>query len=259
MGEVSKYPNGTFNWIDLGTIDVTSAKAFYEGLFGWEVEDLSAGDAGSYTMCRLQGKDVAGIHAHSADEGTDWSCYISVDDVDKSTMRAGELGGTVELEPVEIPGAARLSLIRDPSGASVPLWQAKGHTGAGLVNEVGSWCWSELVTAEAEAAKAFYRELFGWSAEVAQSPIPRATFTLGELLIGGVHEPIGQERAPRWTVSFRVADVDETAARAQELGGGILLPPMDIPIGRLAMISDPSEADFGVTSFAGPFRGVDGS
>jgi len=131
MGEVSKYPNGTFNWIDLGTIDVTSAKAFYEGLFGWEVEDLSAGDAGSYTMCRLQGKDVAGIHAHSADEGTDWSCYISVDDVDKSTMRAGELGGTVELEPVEIPGAARLSLIRDPSGASVPLWQAKGHTGAG--------------------------------------------------------------------------------------------------------------------------------
>lgn len=259
MGEVSTYPNGTFNWIDLGTTDVAGAKAFYEELFGWEMEDLPAGDADTYTMCRLREKEVAGIHAHSADEGTDWSCYISVDDVDKTTSMAGELGAAVVMEPLEIPGAARMSLIRDPAGATVSLWQAKGHIGAGLVNEVGTWSWSELVTAKADAAKDFYRELFGWSADVAPASIPRAQFTLGDLLVGGVHEPIGQERAPRWTVSFRVADVDQTAARARELGGGILLPPMDIPTGRLAPVTDPSGADFGVVSFAGAFRGVDGS
>lgn len=258
MGEVSRYPNGTFNWIDLGTIDVAGAKAFYAGLFGWEMEDLPA-DAGTYTMCRLRGKDVAGIHEHSADEGTDWSSYISVDDVDKSTSKAGEIGATVMMEPFDIPGAARMSLIRDPAGAVVSLWQPSGHVGSGLVNEVGTWTWNELVTAEMDAAKDFYRELFGWTAGEAPSPIPRAQFSLGELLIGGMHQPIEQERAPRWTVSFRVADVDDTAARAQELGGSILLPPMDIPIGRLAMVSDPSGADFGVTSFAGPWAGVDGS
>jgi predicted enzyme related to lactoylglutathione lyase len=258
MGEVNAYPNGTFNWIDLGTTDVARAKPFYAGLFGWEMEDLPA-DAGTYTMCRLQGKDVAGMHEHSAEEGTDWSSYISVDDVDKSTSKAGELGGTVVMEPFEIPGASRMSLIRDPSGAQVSLWQPKGHVGAALVNEVGTWSWNELVTAEAGAAKDFYGELFGWSADVAPSPIPRTSFRLGDLLIGGMHQPIGPERAPRWTLSFRVADVDQTAARAKVLGGEIALLPMDIPIGRLAMISDPSGAEFGVSSFSGPWAGVDGS
>lgn len=258
MGEVSAYPNGTFNWIDLGTTDITGAKPFYAGLFGWEMEDLPA-EAGTYTMCRLQGKDVAGMHEHSADEGTDWSSYISVDDVDKSTSKAGELGATILIEPFEIPGASRMSLIRDPSGAQVSLWQGKGHIGAGLVNEIGSWSWNELVTADPDAAKAFYAELFGWEADVVPGPIDRASFKLGELLIGGMHQPIGPERAPRWTVSFRVADVDHTAQRAQELSGTVLLPPMDIPIGRLAMIAGPAGADFGVASFAGPWAGVDGS
>jgi predicted enzyme related to lactoylglutathione lyase len=49
-------------------------------------------------------------------------------------------------------------------------------------------------------------------------------------------------------------------ARAQELGGAVLLPPMDIPIGRFAIVSDPAGAAFTVTEFPeGPFRGVDGS
>jgi uncharacterized protein len=257
MGEVSAYPNGTFNWIDLGTTDVTAAKAFYGGLFGWEIEDLPA-DTGTYTMCRLGGKDVAGMHGHSAEEGAVWSSNISVDDVDKSTARAGELGATIVMEPFDIPGAARMSVIRDAGGAQVSLWQPKGFIGAGLVNEMGSWNWCELVITEADAATEFYGELFGWSGEVAPGPIARWTFTLGDLLIGGMHLPVGEERAPRWTVSFRVADVDDTATGAQELGGSILLPPMDIPIGRLAMIADPSGADFGVTSFAAPGRGVDG-
>ncbi|MGH2556153.1 MAG: VOC family protein [Actinomycetota bacterium] len=259
MGEVSRYPSGTFNWIDVGTTDVTGAKPFYEGLFRWEFEDLPSGNDETYTMCRLGGKEVAGIHAHSAEEGTDWSSNISVDDVDKSTSRAAELGATVLIEPFEIPGAARMSLIREPAGATVSLWQPKGFIGAGLVNEVGSWSWNELVTAEADAAKAFYSELFGWIADVVPSSIPRASFKLGDLLIGGMHQPIGPERAPRWTVFFRVADVDETATRAEQLDGRITLPPMDIPIGRLAMIADPAGADFGVSSFAGPWAGVDGS
>jgi hypothetical protein len=36
-------------------------------------------------------------------------------------------------------------VLRDPAGAVVSLWQAGGHAGAGLVNEVGAWNWSELV------------------------------------------------------------------------------------------------------------------
>ena len=42
MGEVERYPDGSFCWIDLGTTDVEGAKAFYGGLLGWEFEDLPA-------------------------------------------------------------------------------------------------------------------------------------------------------------------------------------------------------------------------
>jgi hypothetical protein len=41
-------------------------------LRGWEFEDLPA-QGGSYTMCRLRGRDVAGIHWHAEEEGTGWS------------------------------------------------------------------------------------------------------------------------------------------------------------------------------------------
>ena len=70
MGEVKEYPNGTFCWIDLGTTDVPGAKAFYSGLFGWETGDMPPDDSGTYSIFRLDGKDIAGLHQHSPEEGT---------------------------------------------------------------------------------------------------------------------------------------------------------------------------------------------
>lgn len=260
MGQVSSYPNGTFNWIDLGTDDVAGAKTFYGELFGWDMEDLRAGEA-TYVMCRLQGRDVAAIYEHPPEDRHEWNSFISVDDVEQTTSKAGGLGATVLREPYDGVDSSRRSLIGDRTGATVSLWQPKGHVGAGLVNEVGSWSWNELVTTEMDAARRFYGEFLGWNSEDAPGPIPRATFTLGRLLVGGVHVPAPQEGdASRWTVSFRVAGADEAVARAQELGGAVLLPPMDIPIGRFAIVSDPAGAAFTVAEFpGGPFRGVDGS
>lgn len=117
MGEVDTYPPGTFCWIDLGTPDVAGAKRFYGELFDWEMEDLPA-EAGTYTMCRLDGKAVAGMHEHSEEEGVGWTSSISVDDIEGSTSRAGGLGATVLIEPFEIPGASRMSVIRDINCAS---------------------------------------------------------------------------------------------------------------------------------------------
>ena len=75
MGEVERYPEGTFCWVDLGTTDVAGAKRFYGELFGWEFVDQPA-DEGTYTLCRLRGQDVVGIHEHREDEGTGWSSSI---------------------------------------------------------------------------------------------------------------------------------------------------------------------------------------
>ena len=259
MGFVTTYPNGTFCWIDLGTTDTDGAKAFYAEVFGWDLEDVPAGDGGTYTLCRLQGRDVAGIHRHTVEEGVGWSSSISVDDVDAATATARELGATVPTEPADLPGVARMAQITDPGGAAVVLWQQQGHIGAGLVNEVGAWGWNELVSPGLDAAKAFYAGLFGWQADDLPGSFPRTSFSLGELLIGGGHVPSPQEdEAARWTVAFMVADADQSVARVERLGGGVLLPPMDIPVGRFAIVADPAGAAFTVTAApGGAFRGVD--
>jgi predicted enzyme related to lactoylglutathione lyase len=260
MGEVGNYPNGTFCWIDLGTTDAAGAKGFYGELFGWDSEELPAGDR-TYTVFRLRGHDVAGMHQHRPGDDSGWDSAVAVDDVDAATARARELGATVLHEPGDVPGVARTARIADPGGAVLGLSERRGHHGAGLVDEVGAWNWNELVSPAIEAAGEFYAALFGWTASANPGAIPRTSFSLGELLIGGGHAPTpGEGEAPRWTVSFMVADADQSVALVRRLGGTLLLGPVEIPVGKFAVVADPAGASFTVTaSTTGAFRGVDGS
>jgi len=265
MGEVTGYPNGTFNWVDLGTPDVAGAKAFYSHLFGWTLVDVPAGGSRTYTVAQLQDMDVAAIHQHAEGEGegkgAEWGSSISVDHVDRTASKARHLGATVLREPEDVMEAGRMALVRDPAGAVVSLWQPGTHMGARLVNEVGTWGWNELVTTELDAAKAFYGDLFGWTAEDVPAGIPRTSFSMGDLLIGGAHAPTPQEGdGSRWTVSFLVADAHDSAGRVGQLGGRVLLPPTDIPIGTFSIVSDAAGAAFTIAAVpGGAFRGLDGS
>jgi uncharacterized protein len=257
MGDVEHYPPGAFCWIDLGTNDAPSAKDFYGGLFGWEFDDMPTGEQGTYTVCRLRGRSVCGLYDQADESG--WGSYLGVEDVDRSTARARELGASVLVEPFDTPGGGRVATIRDPGGAAISLSQPGKAFGAEVVNEDGAWTWNELVSPNLAAARDFYVDLLGWSAEDAPGPIVRTTFTLGDLLIGGGHMPVPQENpTPRWTVSFWVADADQAAARVEELGGVVLLPPMDVPVGRFTVAADPQGAQFTATAVpGGPVRGVD--
>jgi len=259
MGQVEHYPDNTFCWIDLGTDDAAGAMGFYGGLLGWELEELASGENGLYAICRLRGKAVAGLYDRAERPG--WGSYLKVADVDRMTDRARELGAEVLVEPFDTPGGGRVATVRDPAGAVVSLSRPGERYGAEVVNEDGAWTWNELVSGDLAAARDFYVELFGWSADDASAGIPRTAFTLGGLLVGGGHAPApGEDPSPRWSVAFWVADADEAAARTQELGGTVLLPPMDIPVGRFTIVADPQGAVFTASAVpGGPARGVDGS
>jgi predicted enzyme related to lactoylglutathione lyase len=259
MGAVEHYPDGTFCWIDLGTNDAAGAKAFYGGLFGWEFEDLPTGEKGTYSTCRLKGRAVAGLYDRA--ETPVWGSYLKVEDVDRAADRARELGADVVVEPFDTPGGGRVATVRDPAGAVVSLSQPGESFGAELVNQDWTWTWNELTSEDLAAGRDFYVALLGWTAEDAPGPFPRTTFTLGDLLIGGGHAPAPQEDpTPRWNVTFWVPDVDQTVAGAQELGGKVVLPPMDIPAGRLTVVADPQGAVFIAAAVpSGAIRGVDGA
>jgi uncharacterized protein len=109
----------------------------------------------------------------------------------------------------------------------------------------GAFSWFELTTSDVKAAEAFYTRLFGWTTEPWTG---EGNYTLikvdGKEVGGIVSAPSGEVPSPsKWGVYITVTDVDETARKAPELGGKVLVPPTDIPrVGRFCVIEDPQGA-----------------
>src|ERR1700727_2986429 len=186
MGERTQHTPGTFSWTDLNTTDQEAAKAFYSALFGWEIEDMPAGEGVVYSMAAIDGKWVGAISPQpqqQRDAGVPpaWNSYITVEDVDDSAARAQELGATVHAPPFDVMDAGRMAVVQDPQGAFFEIWQPKEHIGASLVNAPGALVWNELASPDLEASSAFYGALFDW--QVAQfecSPEPYLSIKVGE-------------------------------------------------------------------------------
>ena len=73
---------------------------------------------------------------------------------------------------------------------------------------------------------------------------------LGDAGIGGMMRMSDEVPAAVpafWMTYFEVADCDASAAKAQELGGTVIVPPADIPgVGRFAIVRDAAGATFGI-------------
>jgi uncharacterized protein len=119
---------GVFVWDELLTSDVEGAKRFYDEVVGWTTRDMDMGEAGTYTLFRSGDADRAGCMAKPNDApATAWVTYIGTDDVDATASRAKELGATVVVEPMDIPGdIGRFAVILDPTGAAVGLFKGNG-------------------------------------------------------------------------------------------------------------------------------------
>jgi len=106
--------------------------------------------------------------------------------------------------------------------------------------ESGTFCWVDLTTTDAEGAKAFYSELFGW--EFRNDEIPGGVYTIRH---GDVVAAIDQqdEQPAHWNSYVSVTSAEETTARAKQLGARILEEPFDVAgFGRLAVFADPAGA-----------------
>jgi uncharacterized protein len=104
---------------------------------------------------------------------------------------------------------------------------------------VGTFCWVDLATTDAGAAKRFYADLFGWEALAGER---YAHWAFSGRDVAGVYQPGGVD--PAWTSYVAVADADAAASRAIELGGAVVEPPSDVGEGRRAVIADPIGARF---------------
>lgn len=117
---------GEFCWNELATTDVTKAKDFYSKVFGWKFTDHDMGDT-TYTMVKTSDKEFGGIWSIPKDKQKEipphWMAYIMVENLDESLKKATANGATVVKPATNAGEMGRFSIITDPTGAHVALWQ----------------------------------------------------------------------------------------------------------------------------------------
>ena len=251
---MSRTKPGEFCWIDLNATDLDGQSAFYEGLLGWEREDLPTDTGPIYRMFRLDGQVVAAASAMrpemiEAGVPSFWNTYIASDDVDALAARAVELGGQVAMPPMDVMDQGRMVALMDPGGATFFGWKAGVHRGAEVFMTTGAMSWNDLNTRDPQKAIDFYSALFGWKIEKLDAgPGDYWQISVDGVGEGGIMpmpEMMPAEAPDNWLVYFGSDDVGAGAQRVRTLGGMVLVEPMEIP-GMLvfAVCSDPAGAVF---------------
>jgi predicted enzyme related to lactoylglutathione lyase len=251
------YAPGTPCWVDLMAKDQQAALDFYKDVFGWAGEPGPA-EFGGYAVMELGGRAVCGIGPAMAPEGQPepphvWTTYLASDDADATARKVKDAHGTVLFEPMDVGNLGRMFVAADPTGAVFGVWGHKEFFGAVAVNEPGSMTWNECNTRDVPAAAAFYDAALGIKA-VAMDEMPGyfglevAGRTVGGLQDMGDNFPA--QVPPHWMAWFAVDDTDSTVDAAVKRGATVVVPPMDIPPGRMAGIQDPWGAVFCVLKLA---------
>ena len=104
---------------ELEARDPERQRAFYSALFGWEI-----GDGPIMGIPAGLGGPEPGPAGHiRASDRSGFTLYVQVRSLAASLARAAELGGTVIVEELQVPGGPTLAAITDPEGNPVTLVQ----------------------------------------------------------------------------------------------------------------------------------------
>ena len=115
-----------FVHVELNSTDLDKAKSFYRSLFDWQLNDVDMGGGMSYTLINV-GEGTGGGMMKQMIPGapSSWLAYVQVDDIRAATDKAKSLGATVMRDVMAVMDEGWLSIIRDPTGAALGLWQSK--------------------------------------------------------------------------------------------------------------------------------------
>lgn len=114
----------------------------------------------------------------------------------------------------------------------------------------GTPCWIDLGTPDQDAAGEFYGPLFGWELQEDENAEQTGGYRTARLrgkAVAGVMKLMQEGQPPAWMTYISVEDADATTGAAREAGGTAIVEPMSVlDYGRMAIISDPTGAVFGV-------------
>jgi predicted enzyme related to lactoylglutathione lyase len=244
------WPAGTPCWVDMSVADLDAAKAFYGAVVGWTFVD-SGEQFGHYTLCQRDGHSAAALSPvmPGAPGPVPWTVYLASEDATATAKLVTENGGSLLVEPMEIPGMGVMAVGVDAAGGAFGIWQAHDMIGFEIANEPGGVTWTDVRLTDVDAGRAFYSAVFGWSYQA----VPGAPDDYGTIHLSAGGDPVGglggmmgaPEGTPsHWLTYFSVSDVDAAAAQATELGAGTLMPPSTTEFGRMSIFTDPTGVVF---------------
>ncbi|HEY7758187.1 MAG TPA: VOC family protein [Burkholderiales bacterium] len=240
---------GKIVWNDLITEDIDAARRFYGELFGWTFESTTRPGGRPYTLARSGKVYVAGmLQVDARADGkrlSRWLPYVSVTDVDSAVARAAAAGAGVAVGARDV-SLGRVAAIVDPEGAVIGL--ARSRIGdpddSTTAPGPGRVVWTELLANDPQTAAGFYRSVVGYEVRTIARRGGQYTLLMNRGSDrAGIFKKPADEMQSVWLTYFGVDDPAAAAARAQALGGKVLLPASpQLREGSMAVVTDPSGA-----------------
>ena len=240
-------------WIELYSPDIDASAAFYRDLLGWEITPAEPGEPLT-TEVHHDGRLIGSFEpAEEAHGDPGWRVSFMVDDVRTAAGAAERVGGGVVVEPTDVTETMAYALASDPDGNVVGLLEGEDFEGP-YPYHAGMPVWFDVLASDLEPAERFYREVAGWSTRrltIADQEQDFYTSVVGGRSVSGVGRAgyFGEEIPSRWRIYFGVEDADAAARRVRELGGAVIVEPIDFTFGRMVEVADPHGARFLLTTF----------
>lgn len=112
-----------FVHLELTTPDTAKAKEFYGKLFNWTFTDNDMGNM-VYSTFKPDSGPGGGLMTMPG-APTQWLAYVGVEDIHAATAKAKSLKATIVHDVQEIPNVGWFSILNDPTGAMIALFQTK--------------------------------------------------------------------------------------------------------------------------------------
>ncbi len=246
---------GKLVWADLFTIDPAGTKKFYCELFGWTAEEVS-GNGRSYTVFSNNGRAVAGLvprRPGSTKSLSRWIGYVAVSDINASLALVGKSGGQVRAPARAFPDRGTQAIIADNEDAPIGLLQSSSGDPVESEPKVGEWNWFEVYARNPKTLAGFYGSVLAYQVTPDDRTERKDDYLLtsGGIARGGVAPlPDRPDAKAGWLGVIRVANIEQTLAKATSLGAEILVSPRPAAYGsRFAIISDPTGGTLGLVEY----------
>jgi predicted enzyme related to lactoylglutathione lyase len=239
-------------WYELLTTDMKAAEAFYTAVVGWATAPFD-GSPEPYDMwMRADNQPMGGVMKipQGMNFPPHWGMYIGVPKLEDAVAQIERLGGSSLSPVIEVPTVGRMRTMKDPQGGGFSVYEpASPPPHPESEPAVGDVSWHELYTTDAEAAKKFYLQLFGWRETETMDMGPMGKYHMfgRSFPLGGMMNKMPEmaQMPTAWSLYFRVPDVHAGAERAKAHGGQVLNGPMEVPGGDwIVNCMDPQGAAF---------------